>query len=144
MSTPKGKRNPSKDEFDALYYQVHNDAEDMIEHNFRAKPEIAQQNDSYIKTAGTKLRGLVWDLINNIKIANSLYPTTHEELIERRLAQDRALGICASILTLYDIVMQKLKVKDGMGVEEIKHVSHEINAIRAWRTSDNKRFKDLK
>ena len=144
MATPKGERHISKDEFDALYYRIHDDAENMIEHGFRAKPEIIRENSDYIKTAGDKLRGFVWDIINDIKIANALYPTTHEELIDRRLAQERALGNCASILTLYDITMQKLRVKDDMGVEEIKHVNHQINAIRAWRTSDNKRFKDLK
>lgn len=144
MATPKGERHISKDEFDALYYQIHDDAENMIDHGFRAKPEIVQANSDYIKTAGEKLRGFVWDIINDIKIANALYPTTHEELVNRRLAQERALGNCASILTLYDITMHKLNVKDDMGVEEIKHVNHEINAIRAWRTSDNKRFKDLK
>lgn len=143
LATPKGERNVSKNEFDALYYKIHDDAEDMIEHGFRAKNEIVQANADYISIAGRKLRSFVWDMINNVKLANALYPTTHEELVERRLAQDRALGNCASILTLYDMVMQKLNVRGDMGVEEIKHVSHEINAIRAWRSSDNKRFKDL-
>ena len=93
MSVPKGRQKQSKEEFDALYFQIHDDAEDMIEHNFRANAEIAAQLQSYIQAAGKALRKLVWDLIYHVKIANSLYPTTINELIERRVNQDKALGI---------------------------------------------------
>lgn len=144
MAIPKGKRRPSKDEFDAIYYRIHDDALDMIEHNFRAQPEIAAKKEAYIKIASDKLMSYIWDLINHIKIANSLYPTTHEELVERRLEQDKALGTCFNILTLYELTMHTLKVKDDKGVPEIQHLSHGINSIKAWRLSDNKRFKDLK
>lgn len=144
MAKPKGERHLSKDEFDAIYYRIHDDAIEMTKYNFRAKPEVAVEKQAYIQTATKKLLCYVWDLINHIKIANTLYPTTHEELVERRLEQDKALGACFSMLTLYELAMKYLGVKDDMGVIEIKNIVHGINAIKAWRTSDNKRFKDLK
>ena len=64
--------------------------------------------------------------------------------MERRVAQDKAIGICQQILTMYELAMHKLKVKDDMGSEEIKTLRHQINAIKAWRSNDNERFKDLK
>ena len=143
-SVPKSERNTSREEFDSIYYRIHDDAVDMIENNFRAKAEIAEKNQLYIKAASKELMNLVWNLIYHIKIANAVYPTTHEELTERRLCQDKAIGICFDILTLYEIVMHKLRVKEDMGVTEIKGVRREINAIKAWRTSDNKRFRNLK
>ena len=144
MSTSKSERTVSKNEFDALYYRIHDDAEDMIEHNFRAKGEIVDQNANYIMNAADALRRSVWDLIYFIKAANALYPTAYEELMERRICQERAIGICTDMLTLYEIVMHRLEVKDDMGVTEIKNIRHQMNAIRAWRTSDNRRFRDLK
>ena len=143
-SVPKSERKTSREEFDSIYYRIHDDAVDMIEHNFRAKPEVAEKYQSYIKSASKELMGLVWNLIYHIKVANSVYPTTTAELIERRLCQDKAIGICFDILTLYEIVMHKLHVKEDMGVTEIKGVNRQINAIKAWRTSDNKRFRNLK
>ena len=90
------------------------------------------------------LMSLVWDLVYHIKVANALFPTTNAELTERRIEQDKAIGVCFDILTLYEMAMHKLKVKEDMGVMEIKNIKHQINAIKSWRKSDNKRFKDLK
>ena len=144
MSVPKGKRTKSREEFDSLHYRIHDDAVDMIEHNFRAKPEIAEQNQSYIHSASKMLMSLVFDLVYHIKVANSLYPITHEELTERRIEQDKAIGVCFDIMTLYELVMHKLKVKDDMGVTEIRNVNHQVNSIKKWRSSDNKRFQNLR
>ena len=141
MSVPKNKRRKSGEEFDAIFYKVHDDAVDMIEHNFRADYDMAVEHQSYIQYASKALMGLVWDLSYHIKVANALYPTSHEELLERRIEQERAIGICYDILTLYELVMHKLKVKGDTGAFEIMNVNHQINSIRAWRTSDNKRFK---
>ena len=143
MSVPSGRRKTSRNEFDAIYFQIHDDAVDMIEHNFRAKPEIAEKHKAYIATASKELMNLVWDLIHYVKIANTFYPVTREELIERRICQDKAIGACLNILTVYELVMRMLKVKEDYGVVEMKHIMHEINAIKAWRTSDNKRYKNL-
>ena len=144
MATPKGERNISKEEFDAIYYRICDDAEDMITHNFRASKETAYEHQIYIAAAAKALRAAYWDLVYHIKVANALYPTTTEELTERRIHQETAIGICFDIQTLYELVLHKLKVKNDMGVVEIKHVQHQINAIRAWRKSDNRRFKHLR
>ena len=143
-SVPKSERKASKEEFDSLHYRIHDDAVDMIANNFHAKREVAETNQSYIHSASKMLMSLVWDLVYHIKIANALFPTTIGELTERRIEQEKAIGVCFDILTLYELVMHKLKVKEDMGVTEIKNVRHQINSIKAWRTSDNKRFKNLK
>ena len=145
MSTvAKNDRKQSKQEFDAIYYRIHDEAEDMIKNNFHAKGENVTNNVEYIKSVADSLRTFVWELIFHIKVANCIYPTTSEELKERRIEQDKAIGICFDILTMYEIVMHKLNVKDDMGVMEIKTINHQINALKAWRTSDNKRFRNMK
>ena len=76
-------------------------------------------------------------------MANSIYPKTKVEFEERRINQDKAIGLCFDLLTKYQLVMNTLKVKDDKYTVEIKNISHEINCIKSWRASDNKRFKDL-
>ena len=143
MSVPAGRRTKSKEEFDAQQYRIHDDAEDMIENKFHAKKDTAMLYADYIDGATKALRASVWKMIEHIKIANALYPTTHEELVERRLHQDKAIGLCANMTTLYEIVMRRLKVPDDYGVNEIKNIETQMNSIKNWRSSDNKRFKHL-
>lgn len=78
-----------------------------------------------------------------IRIANSIYPVYQSELEERRLAQDKAIGLCFDLLTKYQLAMHTLKVKDDKYTVEIKHIIHEINCIKKWRMSDSNRFKNL-
>ena len=85
----------------------------------------------------------VTDMGTYIRIANSIYPVYKEELIERRIAQEKAIGLCFDILTKYQLTMTELKVKDDKYVEEIKHLIHEINCLKKWRSSDKDRFKNL-
>lgn len=144
MSVPKGERKTSKEEFSAIYFRVHDDAVDMVNNGFRAKPEEREKQKIYVESASKELYQLIWNLIYNIKCANALFPTTSEELLERRIYQDKAIGICQDILTLYDIVMHKLHVRNDAGAEETQHLIHQINSLKAWRTSDNKRFKSLR
>lgn len=143
-SVPKGKQKPSKQEFDSIYYQIHDEAVDAIELKFHAKADVAEKNAGYIKTASDALMQSVFDMIFHIKVANALYPTTPEELSERRIEQEKAIGICFDILTIYELAMHKLKVKEDLCAGNLKTVRHEINAIKAWRTSDNKRYRNLK
>ena len=144
MPVPKSERKTSKEEFDAIHYRIYDDSIEMVAHNFRAEKDIAERNKDCIAATARELRNLVYELVYHIKVANALYPTIPEELKERRIHQDKAIGICFDILVLYELVMHKLRVKDDLGVTEIKHIRHQINALRAWRTSDNKRFRDLK
>ena len=142
-SVPKGRRSISKQEFDSIYYRIHDEAADMVHQKFHASEEVLAQNHAYVYAVSKALMNHVFDLIYHIKTANTLYPTTHEELMERRMQQDKAIGTCMSMLTLYELVLHKLKVPDDKCVQEINTIMYEINAIKAWRTSDNKRFKDL-
>ena len=78
-----------------------------------------------------------------IGFSNSIYPIYQSELEERRLAQEKAIGLCYDVMTKYQLVMHELKVPDDKHTDEIKHLIHEINCLKKWRTSDNKRFNNL-
>lgn len=142
MSVKKPDRRESKNEFDETYFKVYDEAVKLIEHNFGAKQKQAERK-GYIGYMADGIMKSVTAMGTYIRIANSIYPQYEKELIERRIAQEKAIGLCYDILTKYQLVMHELKVPDDKHVEEIKNLIHEINCLKAWRKSDNKRFKNL-
>lgn len=138
MSVVKGKRNQSKIEFEALYFKVADGVDNFVEHNFYASHEQLEKNKTFLDVRCTTLEKLTDDLLYNIKIANSIYPTCIAELEERRLSMGRAIGICYAILTNYQRIMMRLRIPDNKYVEDIQNVIKMIYSLKAWRKSDNK------
>lgn len=142
MSVNKPDRKQSKVEFDATYFKVYDDAVRMIERRFGAK---GSQNEkkAYIGYMAQAIMKSATELGTQIRIANSIYPVYRSELEERRIAQEKAIGLCFDIMTKYQLVMTELRIPDDKYTDEIKHLIHEINCLKKWRTSDNKRFGNL-
>ena len=143
MSVNMADRKESKVEFDNKYFTIHNDAITIIENNFGGKKEIAEKHKSYIFFMARKIMDIIYDMGTHIRIANSIYPQFQSELEERRIHQEKAIGLCYDLLTKYQLIMQLLRVPDDKYCVEIKHIIHEINCLKRWRKSDNQRFKDL-
>ena len=141
MSVNKSDRRESKVEFDNTYFKVYHDAVNLISNGFGA--EIPNDKKWYANMMAKAIMKSVNDLGTYIRIANSIYPVYKSELEERRIAQDTAIGLCYDIMTKCQLAMTELKVPDDKHTEEIKHIIHEINCIKKWRSSDNSRFKNL-
>ncbi len=141
MSVVKSKRSQSKIEFEMIYFQVADGVDNLVEHGFYADGIVLQQNRWFINARFQTLQKLTDDLLYHIKIANSIYPTCLMELEERRVSMDKAIGVCYAILTNYQRIMTRLRVPDNKYTLDIKNVMRMINALKAWRKSDNK-FKD--
>lgn len=136
MSVNKTKRKESKVEFDATYFKLFNDATSLIENHFGAKNETM-----ITQIIGDRILRVVFDIGTHIRMANSIYPTCEIEYQERRLHQDKAIGLCFDLLTKYQLILEKLRIPDDKYVNEIKNVIHEINCLKRWRETDHKRFK---
>lgn len=143
LGVVKGDRRESKVEFDNTYFKIYEDCVRLTSNNFGAKEEIALKYAQYTYSTKKNVLKIVNDIGTNIRIANSIFPTCVEELRERRISQDKAIGLCFDLLTKYQLVMKMLKIKDDKYIIEIKNIIHEINCLKSWRTSDNKRFKNL-
>jgi hypothetical protein len=70
--------------------------------------------------------------------ANSIYPTYIEELIERRLHQDRAIGQCYRLTQELQYAIETLPVDVNKYLRFADMIKDEINFIKGWRKSDNK------
>ena len=84
------------------------------------------------------LERLTDSLLYYIKIANSIYPTCMAEWDERRVSIGKAIGTCYAILTNYQRIMTRLRIKNDKYTENINNVTKMINSLKAWRKSDNR------
>ena len=138
MSVPKGKRNESKKEFERLLFQVADDVDNFVEHNFFAEDGIISKNNDFIRLRKYSVEKLSDELLYNIRIASSIYPQNKMEFEERRLYMDKAIGTCFAILTQYQRILRRLRISDEKYASSILVLSHMINSLKAWRKSDNK------
>lgn len=79
MSVVKSKRGQSKIEFEMIYFQLADNIDNLIEHNFYAGLVLVEKNKLFIEMRGRTLERLTDELLYYIKIANSIYPTCMTE-----------------------------------------------------------------
>lgn len=77
-------------------------------------------------------------ITREVYIANSIYPTFEEELKERRLHQDRAIGLCYTLTQELQYAIETLPVDVDQYLRFGEAIQTEVNLIKGWRKSDNK------
>lgn len=138
MSVVKSKRGQSSVEFEQIYFQLADRVDTLVENNFYADKDKTEKNKIFLDMRYAALEKLTDDLLYNIKIANSIYPTCMTEWEERRLAMGKAIGTCYAILTHYQRIMMRLKISDNKYNDDIRIVIRMINSLKAWRKSNYK------
>ncbi len=73
-----------------------------------------------------------------VHIANSIYPVYMEELVERRLHQDIAIGQCYRLTQELQYAIETLPVDVNKYLRFAEMIQTEINLLKGWRKSDNK------
>lgn len=81
---------------------------------------------------------LLRELITNITMANNIYPTLEYEYIERRLYQDKAIGVCNAILQELQYAIETLPVNVNNYIRFADILQEEIRLLKGWRKSDNR------
>lgn len=146
-NVPAHQRRTSSVEFDNTYFKIYADCILITRNNFSPRNnELKTEYAEYISCMKEKVLETVCDIGKNIRIANSIYPipdtaTFQSDYETRRKHQNIAIGLCFDLLTKYQLVMKTLQVPDNKYVNEIKNIMHEINCLKAWRSSDKKRYK---
>ena len=77
-------------------------------------------------------------ITREVYIANSIYPIVQEELTERRLHQDRAIGLCYTLTQELQYAIETLPVDVNQYLRFGEMIQTEVNLIKGWRKSDNK------
>jgi hypothetical protein len=74
----------------------------------------------------------------HVYTANSIYPTYYEELVERRVHQDLAIGQCYRLVQELQYAIETLPVDVNSFLRFGEDIQREIDLIKGWRKSDNK------
>lgn len=86
----------------------------------------------------TGLSAVSTNITEEVYVANSIYPTYREELIERRVHQDRAVGQCYRLTQELQYAIETLPVDVNKYLRFAEMIQTEINLLKGWRKSDNK------
>lgn len=78
------------------------------------------------------------EITKEVFVANSIYPTCIEELTQRRLHQDEAIGQCYRLTQELQYAIETLPVDVNTYLRFGEMIQTEINLIKGWRKSDNK------
>lgn len=120
-----GKTYNELDETERLHYEKRKKRTESFEKWF-----IVDQR----KTVMNCLR----DIQENVSVANSIYPSCPEELVERRIHQDKALGHCYRLLQELQYAIETLPVDIKAYLRFAEGIEKQISLIKGWRKADNK------
>lgn len=95
-------------------------------------------DDWFIKDQRQAIVDCLRDITKHVYIANSIYPTCREELAQRRLHQDEAVGQCYRLTQELQYAIETLPVDVNVYLRFADAIQTEINLIKGWRKSDNK------
>jgi hypothetical protein len=77
-------------------------------------------------------------LTNNVRAANSIYPTSTHEYEKRRDYQNDAIINCEQLINELQKIVEIFEVDVNLYERYIKAINREIGLIKKWRQRDNK------
>lgn len=93
-------------------------------------------------------RKTVMDCLRSVQehifVANSIYPYHKEELVQRRIHQDLAIGQCHRLMQELQYSIETLPVDIDKYLRFADEIDKQIKLIKGWRKSDNKFNKNFK
>lgn len=104
----------------------------------KIKQRLDAFDDWFIYDQRQTIVNCLRDVTKEVYIANSIYPACREELIQRRLHQDEAIGQCYRLVQELQYAIETLPVDVNTFMRFGEMIQTEINLIKGWRKSDNK------
>lgn len=148
--------NRTESRFEAIVYstELHDMLRELMQRNFGIKDlkhfarlQYAYGKDEtenyeryhFLMTSHKKeLDHLATLLTNNVRAANSIYPTNIREYEKRREYQNSAIVNCEQIIKELQHVVDTFNVDVNVYGKYIKAIDREIGLIKKWRQRDNK------
>lgn len=95
-------------------------------------------NPRFLDSEWDVLSNHLRNLISNLTHANSIYPTTQQELDRRRDYQNKAIGDCYSISQEFQYIASVISIDLNKIKPLLDLLDSEISLIKGWRKSDSK------
>lgn len=116
--------------------------EDLTDQEKIAYDKLRERNTAFdewfIKDERQVIVDCLREITKEVYIANSIYPTCYEELVQRRLHQDEAIGQCYRLTQELQYAIETLPVDVNIFLRFGESIQKEVNLIKGWRKSDNK------
>lgn len=108
---------------------------------------LIKQNDSFedwfIITQRECISDCLRKMLSYVYEANSIYPVSGEEYIERRTLQSKAIGQCVTLKNELQYTIETLPIDSNKFARYTIMIDKQIDLIKRWKESDKRRFKDL-
>lgn len=104
----------------------------------KTKQRLEAFDDWFIYDQRQVIVNCLRDITKEVYIANSIYPTAMEELVQRRLHQEEAIGHCYRLTQELQYAIETLPVDVNLFLHFGEAIQTEINLIKGWRKADNK------
>lgn len=123
-----------------LYHMDKEDADVFIEmcEKYKITTFVETYPEWLIREFRESIMECLRSLLKNITAANSIYPTSMDEYIERRTLQNRAIGNCEQLLQEMQYVISVTPVNATKYMNYVDMIQREIALLKGWRKSDNK------
>lgn len=116
--------------------------EDLTDQEKISYDKLRERNTAFdewfIKDERQVIVDCLREITKEVYIANSIYPTCYEELVQRRLHQDEAIGQCYRLTQELQYAIETLPVDVNIFLRFGESIQKEVNLIKGWRKSDNK------
>ncbi len=89
----------------------------------------------------TRILDLLGNMMESIVNANEIYPTTAEEVMQRKLLQNKAIGYVANIENELEYLVDLYPEKIRQVIMFIDSIDHEKKLLRRWKQSNSKILK---
>lgn len=133
-------RNRSKSKID--FYDKANKLNDAIQ-DLIENPKWYPKRQTFKRAI--PLMELSRKLVMEVCIANSNFPTTYEDYVERRKSQTLAIGLAEALLQQFQSDCLHLKTIPSSQKKRITGLAIDVrDMLKAWKKSDATRFKNLK
>lgn len=154
MSVLLSKRKESK--FEAISYsiEIHDMLIDLMQRSFGVKnlehfvrmryvygKDNVEEHAKYrflLQNFKTSINQIASQLTNNVRAANSIYPTSLQEYNQRRMYQNNAIVSCEQIIKELQRIVDVFDVDVNLYSRHITAIDREISLIKKWRQKDNK------
>lgn len=113
-------------------------AEGEQAHYDRLNQKYTSFDDWFVRDERQVVVDCLREITKEVFIANSIYPTCYEELVQRRIHQDEAIGQCNRLMQELQYAIETLPVDVNSYLRFSEMIQTEINLIKGWRKADNK------
>jgi hypothetical protein len=151
MSVLKNKRGLSQMEFYHTARKLREDITNLLLRDFGIRDKVrkikTEENievtiiEEYPDWLLVKFRenimDILRDLVKHITAGNTIYPTTAEEIAERRRYQTAAIISCEQLLQEMQYCSDVLPVKLASFLPFVETIETEIKLLKGWRKSSN-------